>query len=566
MVALNGSIIAYSGPETVSPHIIHELVYKPWPPTIYADVAMILGSGPLVKGSPTMPAKALSGPILGTYYDDYYDRVHIDPLLFELGNITSPQQRTVSVWNAYPFQTVNNPDIQLTNAQGISLTGDTPPLVYTPLQERFYTFNITMDGPPEIDARAQWIFTGVPSWPVVITGMRAIILPFPPEVPVKETWGWLTDIDTSADGHEQRRGLRGGGPRVAIQERFLLTDLQDTRDLQGILNVAKGRVFLPYWQYGTKATQESPVNGTTIYVDTTLMDLRGLDYVFADLENNPTLLRVLAFTGTSITVEPLVYAIPPYTNIVPCYQSILENNINLGRTRYGGVSDTEIKAEKKQPRADFIDGSNTTVLTTYKGLPVLEKQPVQSGNLFDNIFDNGKEIIDYGVGLMTDIMLWDQVQNTLNFTFLMPRLVARTEIDYWRKFFDYCKGKLNPFYMSSWRSDQDFSTHPTVGTNELRFAGTKYFESFFENSSYKHLELTFADGVKRRYEVTGVATVAGNTVATITPNLPASAGAGWTTIVNVAYLYKMRLDTDNITVEHGHTDSKFSFTARTIIE
>src|SRR5690606_25745701 len=97
---------------------------------------------------------------------------------------------------------------------------------------------------------------------------------------------------------------------------------------------------------------------TTINVDTTNMDMRVLDYIFVDLEDNPTLLRVLAKTATTITVEPLVYAIPIGTNVMPCYQSILENNINLQRTRYNGVSDTSITAHLKTPREDFLDAGN----------------------------------------------------------------------------------------------------------------------------------------------------------------------------------------------------------------
>ena len=36
-----------------------------------------------------------------SYFDDYYNRIHISPGELALGNIASEQSQTVNVWNAY---------------------------------------------------------------------------------------------------------------------------------------------------------------------------------------------------------------------------------------------------------------------------------------------------------------------------------------------------------------------------------------------------------------------------------------------------------------------------------
>ena len=36
-----------------------------------------------------------------SYFDDFYNRIHIAPSILELGNIASEQTQSVNVWNAY---------------------------------------------------------------------------------------------------------------------------------------------------------------------------------------------------------------------------------------------------------------------------------------------------------------------------------------------------------------------------------------------------------------------------------------------------------------------------------
>ncbi|WP_121775734.1 hypothetical protein [Acinetobacter bereziniae] len=92
-----------------------------------------------------------------SYFDDYYNRIHIAPSSLELGNVASEQVSTVNLWNAYLVPKVLQSIDGL--EEGIAVSGqDNPPLGFTALQERSWSVSILPDGPSTIDANVIWQF------------------------------------------------------------------------------------------------------------------------------------------------------------------------------------------------------------------------------------------------------------------------------------------------------------------------------------------------------------------------------------------------------------------------
>ena len=129
-----------------------------------------------------------------SYFDDYYNRIHIAPTTLALGNVASEQASTVNVWNAYlvPKMLQSIDGVQ----EGLTLS-DQPkaPLQFTALQERAWTVSILPDGPSTIDVNLTWQF-GTDQALLHITGTRIVAFGWLVDwsKPVIETLQWLTDI------------------------------------------------------------------------------------------------------------------------------------------------------------------------------------------------------------------------------------------------------------------------------------------------------------------------------------------------------------------------------------
>jgi hypothetical protein len=519
--------------------------------------------GPTIQGSPAQPGFVLSGIKLGSFFDDYYNRIHVDPLAFELGPISSQQVRQFSIWNAYTDSDFDVVDIQVTNGAGINVAGELPPFVLHKLQENFYTVTISAEGPPEINAEIRFIFDDLPaSSPVIITGTRAIIFPYVPEIPVQETWSWLTDVMVSNDGQEQRVGLRAS-PRVAMAVKYLSVTQDEIRRIQTILTGSKNAFWVPYYQYATNIKTLAPAGATAIEFDQVKTDVRNLEYVLITSPGErPALLRLLALTPTGATVEPLAADIPKNSLIVPCFSSMIENN---GRMRRYGVNDaaeTTLETLRFISREQFQRPGSTATLELFNSIPVLDRRPL-ANDLIDDDFDFSGDLIDYNIGAFRNIINWDFVKNIKRYQFQIERYTDPTDLDYWRLFFDTVKGQLKPFYLSSYRPDQEVALQPAPGDNSIRLTGTSYYETFFNNPNFRGLELTFNSGLTQLVNVTEVSTLAGNTVITLDQNLLSS---GWASIAQVSYLQKMRLNMDDVQLQHFGLYSTFQITTRTVQE
>jgi hypothetical protein len=71
--------------------------------------------------------------MMGNFFDDFYNRIHISPSRIDLGTVANTVTREVSVWNAYTTQSVQLDDVLIANGAGIFVEGDALPYVFTPL-------------------------------------------------------------------------------------------------------------------------------------------------------------------------------------------------------------------------------------------------------------------------------------------------------------------------------------------------------------------------------------------------------------------------------------------------
>ena len=114
-----------------------------------------------------------------SYFDDYYNRIHISPSTLELGNVASEQVSPVNVWNAYLTPKILQSIDGIEEGLNVSGQPDTPFLI-SALQERAWNVSILPDGPSSIDTNLVWQF-GEDQAVLHITGTRLV------------AYGWLVD-------------------------------------------------------------------------------------------------------------------------------------------------------------------------------------------------------------------------------------------------------------------------------------------------------------------------------------------------------------------------------------
>lgn len=194
-----------------------------WPPGV-ADAGISRAFGP---AAPDFPVSSFSTHLSGwrprSYFDDFYNRIHIRPRSVALGNVLSEQVAEVEVWNAWLVsQTLNAIDEQNTEGLTLIAPGDPPqdpPTTFNPLEERTYLLSAATTGPSAIDGVFTWQFGSGESISVTVTGARVVVWPFRPNWSrgVLERINYVTDVQVSDDDSEQRDSISGNTWRRQIE-------------------------------------------------------------------------------------------------------------------------------------------------------------------------------------------------------------------------------------------------------------------------------------------------------------------------------------------------------------
>lgn len=330
---------------------------------------------------PQHVADQLRGEPQALFGDDFFDRIHVEPRVLNLGNVSSVQRRAVRVWNAYRSRALTLTDAALTGGEGIVLTAPgVPPLPFAPLSERTWQVAVGTDGPPVIAATLAFAFDGFANISVVITGQRIVAWAFAPDWSrgVLERLAWKTDILTSPTHVEQRRGLRS-----APRRSFEATMIVDGRE-RVLLDLAVfgwgGRTWaLPIWPDVQWLSNEHALGVRVIACDPIHRDFRvgGLVQLRGKTAFDVEVAEVQAIGAASITLRhPTTKAWPRGSRLYPVRTARLAEPPKVTR-----LTD---QAASVRARFDVVEACEWPAITdapTYRGLPVLAQRPDESESL-----------------------------------------------------------------------------------------------------------------------------------------------------------------------------------------
>jgi hypothetical protein len=564
VITLNGLLDPgeKSSPIALSPNLSDMGPVDHSPPLPPAAALRAPGTTTLVDNLPISEiGAALTLYRMRTFFQDYYYRIHIKPVQIDLGVVAAAQSRVISVWNAYPDQEATLGAIT-SDQPGVEYTGAEPPYVFQELQQVTWDLVVTTAGPPEIDAHVLWDFTDVPDpAPVVVTGTRAIQFKYPPEVPVNEDWGWLTNVITAVDGTEQRAGLRGV-PRMDMDLKVVLTDDSEIRDVQQMLFSAQNRLWLPWTQYATPVTVQANASTDILVLDTVLADVRVDEYLMLALGGTSTLLVQVAelVAGGVRLAAPLAVTVPAGTVAAPGAPSFVADTTTLRRYAVHDAAEISLRAQSSQTRTQWARPGNTIVLATFDGHTLLDKRPL-ANSLVPEAYVANTMRYDGEVGAVDIVTLWDYTKIAQQFEFLVQRVQDPEQMDYWKVFGDTMRGSLKNFLMPTWRPDLELLAPMGLAANSATFKGPQYADFFYKATTHRRLVFTTAGGVHYAKVTSAVKTAEGDSLVVFSPALPND--VAYTQTEMVSLLLSQRIDNDVIRLQHMPRETTLSFNTRT---
>lgn len=240
----------------------------------------------------------------------WFESIHVDPRVRDLGFILSTQQVTVRVWNAYRWRAKRLTSVDIEGTVGIEFDPDpTLPQHYPATEQIAYTLVLAAEGAPFVENTVTWNFSPEEGGTDLhLSGVRLVPFPFMAnhQEPIVESIGFETDIITAQRGDEQRIQLKEV-PRY-FQEYLVDNEREhDSQLMQALLYGWQARAYgVPVWQNSQPLAASLGSGSTVIPVDTEFFGYEdgGLIFLWSDPHNwEVATIDTVSPTEVSVTNE-----------------------------------------------------------------------------------------------------------------------------------------------------------------------------------------------------------------------------------------------------------------------
>lgn len=392
----------------------------------------------------------------------------------------------------------------------------------------------------------------------VPTIYRPVALPVPmiPRAPVTEVWAYLTVLQQARGSKEQRSRLRET-PRYSIRFDFALDTEEKRRQAYDILYKYQGRYFpYPMFHHFAHITQVSLAGTNRLYFDPASTDLRvGENVAIFSTWNMSTVMygiQELHADGATLTSN-LEEDVTPVYCVAPVANFRLPSPYSLSMS--SDVGEATIRIESAEDR-QFQRVESSHLLTMLDGLPLIT----------DKFLDDAEELLDFNTQWRDNDTSIPSPNNPWRsvFTEGMREWVfdRQTGMDYWRAFIDYTKGRQKPFYLATFWDDLPLAEIPAPGATEF-VTSNVHADRYLNQRNCRHVRIESEAGVFYRrvnyrilnYDDEGYP-------ISVTVRLNGNIG-GSTVIKRISFVNKVRLNTDNIMLQHytGHSTIRFDVRA-----
>ena len=454
--------------------------------------------GQYVSAFPVSTApRAISGLVAVSYFDDYYNRIHITPRAIDIGNLLSVQSRDVSVWNAWTTPQLLS-SIGESETLGLTESGVAAPTTFAPLQESVFTVTVDTAGPVTIGAEYTFVFPSE-SPTLTVTGNRVQVFGFSPnwaESPT-EKLSWLTDVMLAEGGIEQRAGLRDA-PRRVLTYSLDTLDRHQTNVLETIMLGWQSRVWaLPVWTERQDLTATLPAGSSTITCETDGYEFiaDSLAILWRDYDSFEAVEVASVGAGSLTLTLPTVSEWPAGTRIYPVRLARMAARQKVERhTNYhvGGSFEFSIT---DNPAVTATDSGDVFGAYRVYGGHNNWAEPIETE------FVRQLETIDYDTGIapwVDDLSGMAAMLKSWNWLF-----VSRAEVVAFRQWLQARAGRLNPFWSISQAVDMEVVAPIGAASAEITIRNIGYHRQVAARADRRHVAIKTKTGAYYYRTITG---------------------------------------------------------------
>lgn len=526
-------------------------------------------AGPLqgLAGAVATPAAtelpaALSGPPLRGFMDHFYFRIWVIPHVFDAQN---PQRNTpipFNIWNSYLV--ANEVEaVTPTNADGLTIDLEAGE-VLAALELHEVNITITDDAPYSIDALFDFDFVYGGSTLRFLASL-ADILPIDANTGIQEQFEWLTDILPNYDGSEQRIALRPRPRRKFMLNLSLMDDADRKALYDKIYKTIALSIIVPAYQYQAQLKVDTIIGDNKIYCNPIRADLRaGESVILVTAEGLFFYYRIETVNEDHVVISTAFSQVikKRTTRVVGGFTGRLPDNTALSMRNISGGSQITVTMTDSRDQIAIPDYPTSVVLPMLGDFPMLLRNPLADGDA-PEAFGAGIEIIDNLVGKPAQYTAWDQRYITGERNYLINWMFNKDEMQFWRVFLDYCRGRQHQFYTPTYRQDLVPVEGYQLLTGGIEVQGSEYAALYFDSPTYKQLEIESSAGTFQ-VQVSAVENNGSSTVLHFAA--PIDGDLTGATVSRISYLLLCRLGADSVLFTHNDTYSTLQLTLRTIKE
>lgn len=473
------------------------------------------------------------------YY--WFNRIHVIPAYFDVGNVVGDQKYTFSLWNAFG-EAKDLVELTSSGLDGIDLNGDKMSGILNPYEEAVYTLDIYTDGPPVIDAEITWNFsdTTIAGIQATIVGRRLLLWPFMPQWPVEEGFQWETEVLRTYSKVTRTALLET--PRKSLSFTYQLTKEQQ-EEAQRLARTWGYRPFgvpdfTQYQEIGAVAE-----GATVLYFDTSLMDV-AVGNLITIYEDWLTVEIVQVDTVQADHVTLTKGTTTSYSNAAVC--PVFSGDARRGFQFKQDLSGVAITT------AEFLASwSNDLTYTEsddHHGVALYPYQNESAGRVNEGS-KWAVEVVDAGIGI-PNIRAAEETpvyRSEISYT-----AQSQEELKNLKSWLHNRSGRRRAFALPSGLADYDLAGPIANGSNSLTLSG-QAFGQMYEKGA---LRMVLTDGTVYDLTVTSVSVQDNQTGLTVSQTFDRDVYPE--DVERISLVRKMVLATDKVKIMHDADGRRFS--------
>lgn len=428
-----------------------------------------------------------------SFFDDFYNRMHVSPVIVDFGIITAETTRTLTIWNAHLDQSVMvSSDLSTLDDFNIGLNA-APPIVFDPLETKVYTLTAAAAGPTEVDGSIFFTFNPTEVIQVSVEGLRGKLWPFLPNwaSPVRQSWEYRTEILSSRTGREQRIAQREI-PRKRVE--FISHVRGDgRRELNRLLDKYQNVEFtIPDLPRRVFTTESMVAGASEVSIDAFpdwLVPGSLVVLVYGKRSQMRYVEDVDEIDGLIVFDDVSVESWPAGTRICFALAGYLDDAITTRRLTDEVVEISCRLSTTPGREVPFDPGLPSDV---YQNREVFLARPDWSDPVALT-YERETEVIDYGKGIARRFTPAPMGVRVARATYLNRDYETADKIF---RLFVRMRGQRGEFYLPTWENDLILKTMAPSGSSLMRIGGKDIADAYANNRVFKDLMVVLKDGTK----------------------------------------------------------------------